>query len=154
MIVEDVANQSPENWALKSPLTTPSHATYLGTLGMGKHSHDASLGNLLRGNTATIVLSVLRDGPAHGYAIANEILTRTQHAIEFKQGTLYPLLHELERDGHISSDWEILPGERPRRVYTLTESGQTELERRMKTLREFSTAMFRLTGVKADEPSR
>lgn len=121
---------------------------------MARPPQDTSLANLLRGNTATIVLSVLKDGPAHGYAIASEILTRTQHAIEFKQGTLYPLLHELEKDGHITSDWEIHPGERPRRVYTLTDSGQAELERRMKTWRDFSTAMFRLTGVKADEPSR
>ncbi|RYG37731.1 PadR family transcriptional regulator [bacterium] len=121
---------------------------------MGANATNPMTANLLRGNTAIIVLSVLRDGPTHGYAIASEILVRTQHAIELKQGTLYPLLHELEKDGFISSDWEILPGERPRRVYTLTESGSTELERRLNTWRDFSTAMFRLTGVKADDSAR
>jgi PadR family transcriptional regulator, regulatory protein PadR len=100
---------------------------------------------LLRGNTTTIVLAVLRDGPAHGYAIASEIARRSEQVFSFKQGTLYPLLHELERAGHISSDWEIIEGERPRRVYCITSSGLAELDQRLKTWQAFSDAMLRVT---------
>ena len=107
--------------------------------------------NFLRGNTAIIVLAILRDGPAHGYAIGSEIARRSEHALEFKQGTLYPILHELERDGSICSEWEIPNGDRPRRVYTITEFGQRELERRMEAWQRFNAAMIRVTAVRLDE---
>lgn len=104
---------------------------------MAKNDH----ANLLKGNTGTLVLAILRDGPAHGYAIASEIARRSEQGIEFKQGTLYPLLHELERDGRIVSEWEIPAGERPRRVYTVTPSGLAELDARLVAWRAFSHAL-------------
>ncbi|MDX2065500.1 MAG: helix-turn-helix transcriptional regulator [Fimbriimonadaceae bacterium] len=109
--------------------------------------------NLLRGNTPILVLAILRDGKAHGYAIASEIARRSENALEFKQGTLYPLLHELERDGLIVSEWEIPEGERPRRVYTITETGLSELDKRLRAWQKLSHAVIRVTGVSLDEPA-
>lgn len=106
--------------------------------------NDPMASNLLRGNTATLLLAILRDGPAHGYAVATEIARRSEDSLAFKQGTLYPLLHELERDGAIVSEWEIPDGERPRRVYTITDLGRKELERRLGVWRAFSRAMARV----------
>jgi PadR family transcriptional regulator PadR len=102
--------------------------------------------DLLRGNTPTLVLAVLQDAPYHGYAIASEIDRRSNNALKLKQGTLYPALHALERDGLIVSEWEIMEGERPRRVYKITEAGRTELARRMRSWSDFATAMTSVIG--------
>lgn len=101
---------------------------------------------LLRGNTPTLVLAILMEGAQHGYAIAREINRRSDNALQLKQGTLYPALHALERDGMIVGEWEVGGGERPRRIYTITPAGKAELERRARTWRRFSSAMQNVIG--------
>lgn len=107
--------------------------------------------DLLRGNIPTLILAVVREAPLHGLAIAREINQRSNNALELKQGTLYPALHSLERDGWISGEWEILEGERPRKVYTLTPAGIAELGRRMRAWSQFSAAMESVTRSKHRE---
>jgi PadR family transcriptional regulator, regulatory protein PadR len=97
--------------------------------------------DLLRGNIPTIILAVVREAPLHGLAIAREINQRSNNALHLKQGTLYPALHALERDGWITGEWEIPEGERPRKMYTLTPTGVVELERRMQAWSDFAAAM-------------
>jgi PadR family transcriptional regulator PadR len=111
------------------------------------HMDDES--ELLRGSTPTLVLAILKDGPQHGYAIAREVNQRAQGALNFKQGTLYPVLHSLERDGLILGAWTHPEGERPRKVYTITDSGMTELARRMNAWGRFSLAVSRILGTTA-----
>src|SRR5215470_11166232 len=82
---------------------------------------------LLKGNTPALVLAVLKDGPRHGYAIAREIERRSGNALKFKEGTLYPALHALEREGAITGQWEKVTGGRERKVYTITPAGLAEL---------------------------
>ena len=60
---------------------------------------------LLKGNTPTLVLAVLQAAPLHGYGIAREIERRSGNALKFKEGTLYPALHALEREGLITGAW-------------------------------------------------
>ena len=105
---------------------------------------------LLKGNTPTLVLAVLEDAPQHGYAIAREINRRSDNALRCKQGTLYPALHALERDGLIAGAWEI-GGERPRKVYALTDAGRAELARRVRTWDTFSRAIGQVIGGQARE---
>ncbi len=107
--------------------------------------------NLLKGNMGTLVLAVLKDGPAHGYAIVHEVRKRTEDALHFRQGTLYPMLHDLEGKGFVASEWEIIPGEagggeKTRRVYSLTESGRAELSRRLRAWQRFAAAVEKVTG--------
>jgi PadR family transcriptional regulator PadR len=102
--------------------------------------------DLLRGNTPTLVLAVLRDAPLHGYAIAREINQRSGQALQFKQGTLYPALHALERDGLIAGEWEMNSGERPRKVYAITDKGLAELQRLVQAWSQFSTAVNAIIG--------
>ena len=101
---------------------------------------------LLRGSTPTLVLAVLKDEAQHGYAIAREVNRRTEGALKFKQGTLYPVLHALERDGLIAGQWEHLDGERPRKVYTITSAGRVELTRRAQVWQRFSGAVSSVIG--------
>jgi DNA-binding PadR family transcriptional regulator len=110
--------------------------------------NDHSLTNLLKGNTPVFILSILKEGPSHGYAIYNEIAKRSNNVLKFKQGTLYPLLHALEQDGYIRSEWyELSPGNRrQRRVYSITEKGLSELDSRLRAWQVFNRAMMELTG--------
>ncbi len=101
---------------------------------------------LIKGNTQTLVLAVLKDAPRHGYAIAREIERRSENALKFREGTLYPVLHGLERDGLVTSQWETEGGGRARKVYSLTESGLAEFARRARTWKQFSDAIDLVIG--------
>jgi PadR family transcriptional regulator, regulatory protein PadR len=104
---------------------------------------------LLKGNTPTLVLAVLKDGPRHGYGIARDIERRSGNALRFKEGTLYPALHTLEREGLIAGEWQREGGERERRVYRITPTGLAALEQRARTWSEFATAIQRVIGGEA-----
>ena len=82
--------------------------------------------DLFRGSLEVLLLSVLTDGPRHGYGIQKQIRLTTNQPIT--PGTLYPLLHRFEADGLITADWERTTP-RPRKVYTLTEAGRARLRR-------------------------
>ncbi len=101
---------------------------------------------LLKGNTPTLVLAVLNDAPLHGYGIAREIERRSGNALRFKEGTLYPALHALEREGMIVGAWSREGAGRERKVYEITPAGLAELERRTRTWTEFAAAIFHVIG--------
>ena len=84
--------------------------------------------------------------PQHGYAIAQEINKRTSNSLKFKQGTLYPVLHTLEREGQVSGEWQHADGERPRLVYAITETGRAALAEKTRAWQRFSRAMNSLVG--------
>jgi PadR family transcriptional regulator PadR len=99
---------------------------------------------LLKGNTPTLVLAVLKGSPLHGYGIAREIERRSGNALKFKEGTLYPALHALEREGMITGQWHKEGNARERKVYTITPAGLAALDRRARTWTEFVTAIHQV----------
>jgi len=101
----------------------------------------ASEKSLNRGHAMTMILAVLRDGARHGYDVAREVERRSGNRISFNDGTLYPTLHALEKEGLIVSIWEQPVGERRRRIYALNEQGLHELNRQMTAWRDFSSAV-------------
>jgi len=94
-----------------------------------------------KSSATTLVLVVLRDGARHGYDIAREVERRSENVISFNHGTLYPVLYALEKAGLIQSQWEQPEGERRRRVYELTESGQAEVAKAVRDWTNFSQAI-------------
>ncbi len=98
-----------------------------------------------------LVLAVLADGARHGYDIAREVERRSVNAIAFKHGTLYPVLHSLEKEEMIVSSWEHPEGERPRRIYSITPAGMEELARCRKQWDEFTHAVNKVIEDKTGE---
>ena len=98
-------------------------------------------GELLKGNTPTLILAVLADGPLHGYAIAREIERRSDSALSLGEGSLYPALRSLETDGLVLGAWEPQASGPARKDNSLFEKGRTVLVERTETWREFARAV-------------
>ena len=93
---------------------------------------------LMSGSTALLVLSLLKDGEMYGYEIISELSRRSDKTFELKEGTLYPLLHSLERDGAVESFEKASPQGRSRRYYRLTKKGRGLLEEKQREWSLFS----------------
>ena len=98
---------------------------------------------LLKGNTETLLLSLLSDEPMHGYRIVKEIEHRSLGYFQFKEGTLYPALHRLDAAGLIKGQWGVGSTGTQRRYYSITAKGQQVLEERLEEWRHFSRAINR-----------
>ncbi len=104
----------------------------------------------LKGGLALLILATLQDGPAHGYALARTIERRTENALQLREGSLYPALHALERDGLIQSAWETPDKGRERKTYTLTESGTKKLTEWSAGWQQFVVAVGRVLSPQDD----
>jgi PadR family transcriptional regulator PadR len=80
-----------------------------------------------RGTAELAVLSVLEDGPLHGYEMARRIEEQTQGSLRFTLASLYPLLYKLEKRGWVRGAWEVSESGRRRRCYRLTSAGKKKL---------------------------
>jgi DNA-binding PadR family transcriptional regulator len=96
---------------------------------------------LLKGNTDSLLLCLISRQPTYGYQIVKELEARSNGYFQFKEGTLYPALHRLERDNLITGKWQVLPNGQQRRYYYITEKGQQVLARKLATWQDFSTAV-------------
>ena len=100
-----------------------------------------------RGTAELAVLSVLEDGPLHGYEMARRIEEQTHGSLRFTLASLYPLLYRLEKRGLVRGAWETSRAGRRRRCYRLTPQGKKELSPIRKEWAELFLALKRLTKV-------
>lgn len=100
-----------------------------------------------RGTAELAVLSVLEDGPLHGYEIARRIEQTTQGSLRFTLASLYPLLYRMEKQGWLRADWEISESGRRRRCYRLTTAGKKKLAPTRAQWSELFRALKRLAKV-------
>ena len=98
-------------------------------------------GEILKGHLDMIVLAVLAAGPAHGYAVMEEIRQRSKQAFDLPEGTIYPVLHRLEQAGFLSSRWVTAESGRQRRVYALTRRGARAFAGQQALWQKFAAAM-------------
>ena len=94
----------------------------------------------LKGHLDALVLAVLRDEPAHGYAVIEQLKLRSGGAFDLPEGTVYPVLHRLEAEGLLTSSWSSASG-RKRRVYRLTRRGLGALARQRDEWKSFANAV-------------
>jgi PadR family transcriptional regulator len=104
------------------------------------------LGMDLRGHLDLLLLATLqRTGPAHGYALIAALRESSGGAFDLPEGTVYPALHRLERDGAVTSGWDT-GAARKRRVYALTVTGEAALAAKHTQWREFARAVQSVIG--------
>ena len=84
--------------------------------------------SLMTGSTTLLVLSLLREGEKYGYEMIQELALRSDDTFKLKEGTLYPILHTLEKGKYIKSRAVTAPSGRERKYYRITKDGLALLE--------------------------
>ena len=85
--------------------------------------------DLMPGTLEMLILQTLRQGPLHGYAIAQHIQLTSEDVLQVEEGSLYPALQRLLRENWVAADWGISARNRKVRTYKLTPAGRKQLHR-------------------------
>lgn len=107
--------------------------------------------NLARSVNEILILTAVGGERKHGYQIALEIEERSGGFFTFNHGTLYPILHHLEKEGLIDGSWADGDGRRKRKEYTLTAAGREHLRERAREWRTLCQRLSVLLGEGIDE---
>lgn len=84
-------------------------------------------GDLLQGTLDMLVLKSLQLGAMHGWGITERIESGSRNVLELNQGSLYPALYRLEKQGFVRSEWRVTENNRRARYYSLTPAGRRQL---------------------------
>jgi PadR family transcriptional regulator PadR len=98
-------------------------------------------GDVLQGTLDMLVLKALQLEPMHGWGITERIEQWSQNVLQLGQGTLYPALYRLERQGLIRSEWKITANNRRARYYELTRQGRRHFVEELAHWRRMSQAI-------------
>jgi PadR family transcriptional regulator, regulatory protein PadR len=105
---------------------------------------------LVKGNAAILIMSCLAREPMHGYRIVKELEQMSEGYFAMREGTLYPHLHQLEKDGLVEGYWETTPGGRERRMYRITHRGKAELARKKQEWETFQANVNRVLNLRTE----
>ena len=95
----------------------------------------------LHGTLDALILKTLTWGPRHGYAISRWLRETSGDAIQVEEGSLYPALYRLERQGWIAAEWGVSELERRARFYRLTPAGRKQLKAEVDGFARFVAAV-------------
>jgi transcriptional regulator len=95
----------------------------------------------LRGSLDLLVLKTLSLEPLHGWGISQRVQQISRGALEVNQGSLYPALQRLEKEGVISSGWGTTENNRRARYYEITPAGRRALGTEVESWRRFAAAL-------------
>jgi DNA-binding PadR family transcriptional regulator len=107
------------------------------------------LDQMRKGTTSLAILKLLVDAgePMHGYQIARALEKRSDGTFPFKEGLIYPRLHQMEQAELLRSQWEGEAGGRRRKVYLPTAEGKRRLADELKQWQSFIASMDHLLGL-------
>jgi PadR family transcriptional regulator PadR len=97
--------------------------------------------DLVQGTVDLLILRTIALEPLHGWAIARRIRQMSNDVLQVQQGSLYPALQRLERDGWITAEWGASENNRRARFYRLTKAGRKHLEREQAGWERLSSAI-------------
>ena len=97
--------------------------------------------DLLQGTLDMLVLRALELEPMHGWGITERIEQWSESVLQLGQGTLYPALYRLERQGFIRSEWRVTANNRRARYYSLTARGRRQLTEEIANWHRMSRAV-------------
>jgi transcriptional regulator len=99
-------------------------------------------GDLLQGTLDMLVLKALALESMHGWGITERIEQWSEHVLQLGQGTLYPALYRLERQGLIRSEWKVTENSRRARYYSLTREGRKQFNDEIVQWKRMSRAVI------------
>lgn len=100
--------------------------------------------DLIPGTLDMLILTTLRQGPLHGYGIAQSIKRISDDVLTVEEGSLYPALQRLLLQGWVKSEWKMTKTNRRARVYTLTAAGRKQLGMEVSQFRQMIAAIGRV----------
>lgn len=106
--------------------------------------------DLLKGTLPLLVLSVLRDDELYGYEIAQRIRERSGDLFAPSEGSLYPALHRLEREGALTAAWRASERGPRRRYYAITPAGHALFADASREWESASASVTQMARVAAD----
>ena len=109
---------------------------------------EIEIASLAKHANEALILAVLSRGDRHGYQIAVEIEEESGGKFTFNHGTLYPILHKLEKEGMIKGLWKRSTTKRKRKYYTLTKDGKNYFDEQCQGFYLFFTCLFDIIGRK------
>ena len=99
-----------------------------------------------RGSARVLILTMLAEKPMYGYQIAKELKRRSHGYFVFKEGTLYPALHGMEKEGILTSEWQVVEKGPSRKYYALTDEGRSVLAASAQEWTTFSRRLLSMLG--------
>lgn len=103
--------------------------------------------NLTKHCNESLILASLFGKKKHGYQIALEIEEKSEGLFKFNHGTLYPILHKLEKNGLIKGAWKQEGPKRKRKYYALTAKGRKYVKWQLSQWQAFKNYLFEIVGV-------
>jgi PadR family transcriptional regulator, regulatory protein PadR len=97
--------------------------------------------DLVQGTVDLLILKTIALEPMHGWAIAQRIRQLSREVLQVQQGSLYPALQRLEREGWITAEWGASENNRRARFYRLTKAGRKHLEKEQAGWERLSSAI-------------
>lgn len=101
---------------------------------------------LVKGSTSLLVLQLLKERDMYGYELVQEIEQRSDHSIRMKEGTIYPGLHRLEKQGYIEHYWQEQEKGPARKYYRITVEGKEILAERTSEWHRYVRTINNLIG--------
>src|SRR5712664_1281530 len=83
--------------------------------------------DLVAASATPLVLAILAEGDSYGYAIIKRVTELSGGHLQWTDGMLYPVLHRLERQGHVAAKWSASESGRRRKYYRITREGRAQL---------------------------
>src|ERR1700739_90620 len=97
--------------------------------------------NLIQGTLDLLILKTIAPEPIHGYGIAQRILLTSREILQVQQGSLYPVLHRLQRKGLLKSEWKESGSGPMAKYYSLTALGRKSLEQEKEQWQRYAGAV-------------
>jgi transcriptional regulator len=103
---------------------------------------------LPQGTLDLLILKALSLGPMHGWAISERLHQVSKEAVQVPQGSLYPALHRLERQGWVSASWGASDNNRKAKYYALTRAGRRQLDAETDAWRKLAAAVHQILAMR------
>ena len=107
---------------------------------------EAERSELLQGTLDVLILKALAHGPMHGWGIAQRLRQLSDDVLQVHQGSLYPAVHRLARQGWIESFWGRSENNRRARFYALTAAGRERLAEQTESWGRLAAAVSQVLG--------